>query len=56
MLWFVNDEEAAFFLCVMILPGSDDLYAIAEHLYLGHNLMLKTWQISHQKLSRVRLW
>ena len=37
MLWFVNDEEAAlsFFLCVMILPSSDDIYAIAEYLYIS---------------------
>ena len=56
MLWFVNNEEAAFFLCLMILLSFDDLYAVAEYLYLDHYLMLKTWQVFITKLSRVRLW
>ena len=33
------NEEAAFLFCVIILPNSDDLFAMARWLHLGHNLI-----------------
>ena len=33
------NEEATFLFCVIILPNSDDLFAMARWVHLGHNLI-----------------